>query len=84
MPGKENHPKVQCFINTVMSRFEFAEAYQETKATIECYLLSILDGYSLAGLAEEEAVDQAIKQAGDPIKIGDELNFLESLHVCFL
>jgi hypothetical protein len=84
MPGIENHPKVQLFINTVMSRFEFAEAYQETKATVECYLLSILDGYSLVGLPEEEAVDKAIKQVGDPVKMGDELNFLESLHACLL
>ena len=64
MTGKKNHPKVQCFINTVMSRFEFVEAYHETKATVECYLHSILDGFSLEGLAEEDAVDQAIKQVG--------------------
>jgi len=84
MARRKDHPKVQSFINTVMSRFEFAEAYHETKATVECYLHSILDEYCVAGLAEEDAVEQAIKQVGDPVKIGDELNYLESLHACLL
>lgn len=83
MSGKnKHHPKVKCFISAVLSRIEYAEAYQETKVTLECYFLSILDGYSLAGLAEEEAVDKTIKQIGDPIKMGDELNLLESLYAC--
>ena len=67
-----------------MSRFEFAEAYHETKATVECYLHSIFDQILAWRRAEEDAVEQAIKQVGDPVKIGDELNYLESLHVFLL
>lgn len=71
--------KIQQYIDTVLQQIEYKEIHEAIGAVLESRMNEIIGSYKLKAISEEEVIQKAIIEMGDPVKLGKELAWLETL-----
>lgn len=66
--------RVKIYMDTVCSCVKFKEAHSEIRSEIATHLIDTVEEHEKEGSTREEAIDMAIKQTGDPLEVGRQLN----------
>ncbi|WP_132994889.1 FtsW/RodA/SpoVE family cell cycle protein [Sporanaerobacter acetigenes] len=66
--------RIKIYMDTVCSCVKFREAHSEIRSEIATHLIDTVEEHEKEGSTKEEAIDMAIKQMGDPLEVGRQLN----------
>lgn len=62
------------FIETVLGQIRYKKAHRVIQEELQSHIQELTEDYISEGMAEKEAMDRAVLQMGDPVKIGRQLH----------
>jgi len=72
--GLNHNDKIQAYINQVCTQVRLRDIHQDVRLELEAHILEAVEEHLSQGSSEEEAIEKAIAQMGDPETIGKQLN----------
>jgi len=71
--------RIKQYIDTVLQQIDYEEAREEIRVVLESYFNELVEFNNTKTDSEEGVIRKAIKDMGDPMKLGKELAWLEAL-----
>lgn len=69
-----SNERVRSYIKRVCSQIKFRDIHHEIRLELETHIQEIAEEHLANGFSEDEAIEQAMKQMGDPDTVGEQLN----------
>ena len=69
-----DNKKVKVYMDTVCSCIKFKDVHDDIRKEICAHIIDAVEEHEREGCNREESIDRAIKQMGDPLDVGRQLN----------
>lgn len=63
--------KIEEYLNKVTEQIRCEKAHESVKGELQNHILDQMEAYKLGGMEEEEALEKAVLDMGDPVEVGN-------------